>query len=195
MFVGNPKKAPQQIGTYYAKPDDLSDGANTWRDRLVEYNRAALENPLSLLPAYKIYKNNVYQDLVSKFGIEKVFILSAGWGLVAAGYLLPDYDITFSATAETYKRRTKQAVYRDFSQLDLSDADEIIFLGGKDYLPLLCSLMKKHAAQKLIYYNSAVIPSLPAGYRAIRYPTTTRTNWHYQCANDLIAGRLERMAF
>jgi hypothetical protein len=189
MFVADPGKAPQQTGTYYARPDDLSEGTNTWRDRLVEYNQKPGVNPLSLLPAYQLYANRTYQGLISQFGIDKIFILSAGWGLVAANYLLPDYDITFSAMAEPYKRRGKREVYRDFCALK-DDTDDIMFLGGKDYLPLFCSLTKQYVGQKVVYYNSATTPSLPPGYRAVKYLTTTRTNWHYECAGDLISGRL-----
>jgi hypothetical protein len=189
MFVAHPSKAAQQTGAYYARPDDLSEGTNTWRDRLVEYNQTPGVNPLSLLPAYQLYDNRAYQGLVSKFGIDKVFILSAGWGLVAAHYLLPDYDITFSSMAEPYKRRGKQEVYRDFCALK-DETDDIVFLGGKNYLPLFCSLTKQYAAQKVVYYNSAATPSLPPGYRTVKYLTTTRTNWHYECAGDFISGRL-----
>ena len=189
LFVADPGKAPQQTRTQYAKPDDSSEGTYTWRDRLVEYNQTPGVNPLSLLPAYQLNDNRAYQGLVSKFGVDKIFILSAGWGLVTANYLLPDYDITFSAMAEPYKRRHKQEVYRDFCAL-ADDADDIVFLGGKDYLPLFCSLTKRYASQKVIYYNSAITPSLPQGYRAVKYVTTTRTNWHYECAGDLISGRL-----
>ena len=189
MFVADPGKAPRQAGTYYARPDDLSEGTNTWRDRVVEYNDTPGSNPLSLLPAYQLYNNRAYRGLVSKFGITKIFILSAGWGLVAASYLLPDYDITFSTMANPYKRRGKQEVYRDFCALR-DEADEIAFLGGKDYLPLFCSLTKQYAAQKLVYYNSAATPILPPGFRPVRYLTDTRTNWHYECASDMISDRL-----
>jgi hypothetical protein len=194
MFVANPGEAPQQTGTHYMRPDDLSEGSNTWRNRLVEYNQTPGFNPLSLLPAYQLYDNRAYQALVSKFGIDKIFILSAGWGLVTAKYLLPDYDITFSAMAEPYKRRRKQEVYQDFCALK-DDADDILFLGGKDYLPLFCSLTKQYTAQKVIYYNSVTTPSLPPTYRAAKYATNTRTNWHYECAGDLISGRLTAESF
>jgi hypothetical protein len=189
MFVADPGKAPQQTRIRYARPDELSEGTNTWRDRLVAYNQTPAVNPLSLLPAYQLYDNRTYQGLVSRFGIDKIFILSAGWGLVTASYLLPDYDITFSAMAEPYKRRSKQEVYRDFCALR-DEADEIVFLGGKDYLPLFCSLTKQYATQKPVYYNSAATPILPPGFRAVRYLTATRTNWHYECATAVISGRL-----
>ena len=48
---------------------------------------------------------SVYRELVHALGAENVFILSAGWGLLSADFLTPNYDITFSATAERYKRR------------------------------------------------------------------------------------------
>jgi hypothetical protein len=53
--------------------------------------------------------------------------LSAAWGLVGANYLLPEYDITFSTMAESYKRRRKQNVYRDFCALK-DESDDIVFL-------------------------------------------------------------------
>jgi hypothetical protein len=31
---------------------------------------------------------------------------------------------------------------------------------------------------------------MPAGFTAARYETRRRHNWHYDCAQDLIAGRL-----
>ena len=139
------------------------------------------------MPACQLYENRTYQALVSRFGIDKIFILSAGWGLVAASYLLPKYDITFSAMAEHYKRRRKKDVYLDFCALE-DETDDIVFLGGKDYLPLFCSLTKQYAAPKTVFYNSSSIPSLPPGFSAVRYPTTTKTNWHYECAIDLIGG-------
>ena len=35
---------------------------------------------------------------------------------------------------------------------------------------------------------------LPAGFKAVRYETSTRTNCHYECARDLVAGRLRQAA-
>ena len=81
-FVADPKSAPSSDHQYaYAKPDDLSDGQHTWRERILDYNKEAKSNPLSLLPAYRLYKNKVYERLVNKFGINKIFILSADCNL------------------------------------------------------------------------------------------------------------------
>ena len=59
------------------------------------------------LACLRLYKNSAYEYLVNQLGEDKVFILSAGWGLIPAPFLTPDYDITFSGNAEAYKRRRK----------------------------------------------------------------------------------------
>jgi hypothetical protein len=97
-------------------------------------------NPLGLYPAYRLYENGAYGRLVEAFGLENVYILSAGWGLIGAAFLTPCYDITFSPSAEGYKRRRKTGPYRDFCMLPADESSEIVFLGGKDYVPLFCSV-------------------------------------------------------
>jgi hypothetical protein len=189
LFVADPATAPLQPNVAYARPDDSARNGRTWRQLLWEYNTTRSNNPLALLPAYRLYHNRIYQRLVSKFGPSKVFILSAGWGLVNAEFLLPKYDITFSSTAPPFKRRRKLDFYRDFAML-ANDSDEVVFVGGKEYLPLFCRLTKEAAFQKIVFFNSSVTPELPFGYKPIRYVTTTRTNWHYECANDLLEERL-----
>jgi hypothetical protein len=188
FFVARPDKAPPSETHTCARPDDLSDDGQTWRDRLLVYNREAKANPLNLLPAYRLYANDSYRKLVDRFGTERVFILSAGWGLISAVFLTPAYDITFSAMAELYKRRRKNEIYRDFCMLP-DDGEEILFLGGKDYLPLFCNLTRGLNGMKRVFYNAATCPVLPKGFKAVKYETTTRTNWHYECASDLIEAR------
>ena len=61
-------------------------------------------SPFGLLPAYQLYENSTYNRLVDRFGLSNVYILSAGWGLIPADFLTPHYDITFSASADAYKR-------------------------------------------------------------------------------------------
>lgn len=74
-------------------------------------------------------------------------------------------------------------------QLDAGSTDPIVFLGGKDYLPLFCSLTTRSQAQRLIYFNSSTPPDAP-GCRVEKFETSARTNWHYLCAEHLIAGTL-----
>jgi hypothetical protein len=187
LFVAEPAIAPPEPNILYARPDDPAGHGQSWRLVLLTYNASRTENPVGLLPAYRLYQNAVYQRLVSKFGPTKVYILSAGWGLVSAEFLLPDYDITFSSMAPRFKRRRKSDPYQDFCMLP-NDPDEIAF--GKDYLPLFLSLTKEVSAPKTVFFNSSFPPKTAPGYRMVRYATATRTNWHYECANDLIDGRL-----
>jgi hypothetical protein len=190
LFVAQPAQAPRHENLVYARPDDDSGDGRSWRQVLVEYNKVPGNNPLRLLPVYELYANDTYGRLVERFGLNNTFILSAGWGLISASFLTPSYDITFSAAADAFKRRKQGEGYRDFQMVPLDTADEVIFLGGKDYLPLFCSLTAGLKGRRTVFYNSSASPSAP-GCALRRYFTTTRTNWHYECANKLLEGRLK----
>lgn len=189
LFVAHPDEAPYNTEQAYACPDDISDNGETWRDRLLAYNNAPAANSMNFLPAYKLYANKTYGRLVEKFGIENIFILSAGWGLISADFLTPIYDITFSASAEKYKRRRKKEQYEDLCMLP-DNGEDTIFLGGKDYLPMFCTLTSDFKGKKTVIYNSINLPDCLPEFTLKRYETTTRTNWHYECANALIEGQL-----
>jgi hypothetical protein len=130
---------------------------------------------------------DAYRALADRFGLGRLFILSAGWGLIPANFLTPGYDITFTTSADNWRHKGDR--YEDFCMLPDNDAP-IVFVGGKDYLPLFCKVTAPLRARKVVFFNSRTEPNLPRGLRAIRYPTTTRTNWHYECARDLAAGTL-----
>src|SRR6476661_5883375 len=95
-FVARPDLAPKD-DFIYARPDDPSDRGARWREALLSYNEDAGGNPLGLLRACELYSPAIYQQLADGVGRERLFILSAGWGLLGADFLTPDYDITFSA--------------------------------------------------------------------------------------------------
>jgi hypothetical protein len=61
---------------------------------LQEYNALPGNNPLGLYPAWRLYENRSYEGLVDRFGVDNLYILSAGWGLISAAFLTPNYDIT-----------------------------------------------------------------------------------------------------
>ena len=92
-------------------------------------------NPFGLLPALDLYENPAYGRLAAEFGIDSTYILSAGWDLIAGSFLTPDYDITFSQSADGYKRRRPCDLYRDLCMLSLDTWEPIYFFGGKDYVP------------------------------------------------------------
>ncbi len=188
LFVAQPDLAPTDSSTAYFKPDDSNENGISWREYLTQYNQNK-SNPLNLLPAYKLYMNKSYQDLVTAYGLKNIFILSAGWGLINAEFLTPNYDITFSASAEKYKRRNKSDNYLDYSLLPIKENDDLIFLGGKDYLPLFVKLSEQYSGKRIIYYNSNKCP-VAKGCELIRFKTKTRTNWHYGCAKSLIENNI-----
>jgi hypothetical protein len=186
-FVADPASAPADPTRVYAKPDDFHGVATSWRQALLAYNREPRDNALGLYPAYRLYENRTYERLADRFGLSNLYILSAGWGLIAADFLTPYYDITFSQSADGYKRRRKADRYDDFRMLPDDTEEEILFFGGKDYLQLFCSLTRSARAAKTVFYNSAQRPPVN-GCTLVRFDTTTRTNWHYECAKAVLDG-------
>jgi hypothetical protein len=144
---------------------------------------------LGLYPAYQLYKNNTYGRLMNRFGLQKVYILLAGWGLIRADFLTPYYDITYSQSAEGYKRRRKADRYHDFRMLPDEIHEEIVLFGGKDYLRLFCSLTGATKVKKTVFYNSARAPQV-TGCVLKPFNTTTRINWHYECAKAFLDGTI-----
>ena len=192
MFFGNPQTAPSHPDYRYAKPDDLADDGNSWRDRLLAYNekhQGSGDNPHNLLPAWQLYKHKAYGKLVDKYGDKNVYILSAGWGLIPASFLTPNYNITYSQQAEPYKRRRKKDLYKDFCLLPRGGADRLVFFGGKDYLESFCGLTEDHGGERIAYYNTGTVPDAK-GVILKKYNTTTKTNWHYECAQAFMDGRI-----
>lgn len=189
LFVAHPEKAPEADNSVYARPDDPASGSRSWREMLLAYNERPGNNPLGLLPAYELYKNEIYRSLVRRYGIENTYILSAGWGLLKAAFLTPSYDITFSALAEDFVRRRKGDYYRDFCVLPDDAEGPIVFFGSKEYVPLFASLTRSIKAERLVFYNSQQPP--PAeGCELKKFETRTRTNWQYECATAFLANEL-----
>jgi hypothetical protein len=135
LFVAHPEFAPPSDSCVFARPDDADDAGGTWREQLIAYNARA-KNPLGLLPAFELYENNIYRDVVKKFGIGNTYILSAGWGLIDAAFLTPAYDVTFSAQAEKFARRRKHDLFNDLSLLPAETTTQVVFIGSKEYVPL-----------------------------------------------------------
>ena len=186
LFVANATTAPRNTDVVYQCPDDVALSASSWRDVLVKYNEthgSAQTNPLGLLPAWRLYQDSTYEYLVDHLGQDNVFILSAGWGLISAAFLTPMYDITFAGNVKDYKRRRSHERYADFSMLPEDPLLPIIFLGGKDYVPLFCRLTEGTSAERLVYHVGE--PPCAPNCRTVRFETNRRTNWHYECARWL----------
>lgn len=190
MFVADPESAPPDNRMIYARPDDHAADGETWRVKLETYNRAPEHNPFGLLPAWRLYANDAYRLLCDRFGADKLYILSAGWGLIRSDFLTPNYDITFSNQANRLTRRRDRDSFEDFRMLPEDAAEPILFYAGKAYVDLAVALTKRVKGEKLLFYNSAVAPRAP-GFSLRRYETTTRTNWHYECAKAFVAGAID----
>lgn len=190
IFVARPDLAPPDPHAGWAHPDAPSDTPGcTWR-ALVERENAAQPSGGRLFPAGELYLPPVYRLLMQTFGVGRVRILSAGWGLVRAGFRLPAYDITFSPRAEPYKRRRAQDHYSDFVQVDVDADGPLVFLGGVDYLPLFDRLTAGVKATIIVPFRCDPADAGAALHRAgawLRVPfrTATKTNWHYECARRL----------
>ena len=191
LFVANPAKAPQGRPYAHAHPDGPADTGETWRKQLLRYNDLHKDvpgdNPLGLLPAWQLYDNPVYAQLAAKYGPERLYILSAGWGLIRADVLTPNYDITFSNNAEPCKRRRKRDAYDDWRMLANDTADPVVFFGGNSYIKLFCALTERVKGPRYVFFNSLNAPDAP-GCHLRKFSTRTRTNWHYECARAFIDG-------
>ncbi len=194
-FVADPeeaqKKAVDRESIIYRHPDDPADSGLSWREELVKYNKDhALDNPLGLFPAWKLYKNSTYRELVYAFGNQNVFILSAGWGIISADFLTPAYDITFSKKVkEKYKKREGGKCYKDLSMLPEDTLKKVVFLGSQDYIPLFFHLTKNVVSEKIVFYNLKDKPDAPEDYQLRRFPGFA-LNWYYRCAKKLAQGNL-----
>ena len=186
-FRAHPEHLPPGPDVHYAHPDGPSDQGGTWRDVLAHYNRDPGGNPLGLLRAADLYKHPVYRGLDRSPRITDLMILSAGWGLLSADWLTPDYDITFSPSAGPEKRRMKRDRFDDWAQVDLSGQEPLVFLGGTAYFDLFVQLTAGYTGRRVAIYNSTTVPSAP-GVEAVRFETSARTNWHYGAAKALLEG-------
>lgn len=197
-FVAHPEVAPANEKVEWAHPDHPSDvPGETWR-QVVQRNDAS-GNPRALWPAWKLYRPPQYELLVRTFGADRTLILSAGWGLVRADFPLPPYDITF-ARSDDWKQRSVRDRFADFNHLRAAPGAPIVFLGGKDYLPLFHALTHPLAAKRIIPFRCAPADTSSAVRREgdvtwIPYRTPRCTNWHYSCVEDICRDPASLLAY
>jgi hypothetical protein len=191
-FVADPAIAPQADRERYVHPDDLADDGRPWRQHIVEYNRRRT-NEYELSPAYRLYVHPTYGNLVDHYGLERITILSAGWGLIPASFLTPYYDITFSTNknVDAWAVRRTDSEFKDLCCLPEDSEDPLVFLGGTAYVKQFAKLSRRYRGPKIVVYCSQERPMIDQEYLTVRYPGSTRTNWHYGCAKDMIAGQFD----
>ena len=194
-FVANPDKAPPSDGNLFARPDGLAEDGRSWREHLADYNSHG-NNTWGLSTAFELYAPpaapEVYRELVAALGRENVFILSAGWGLIGAGFLTPCYDITFAPEARKkapWKHRHRDDTYEDFCHLVDPSDQEICFVGSTGYVPLFCQLTEHMDVPRTVYHYSKKAPRAP-GCELRRFDSHKPRTWHYDCVMAVVAGQL-----
>jgi hypothetical protein len=190
LFVARPDLAPRSDELLYAKPDDRSDIGKTWRQVLVDYNNQGA-NPQGLHPAHQLYRDAIYGRLAQHVGLQNLYILSAGWGLIPAEFLTPDYDITFSQVkkVDRYKQRMKTDRYDDFCMLPRGIGDTIVFFGSQRYVPKFCALTESLGCrERVVFHKTAIPPDAPGCVLKMFEGATRDINWQYDCANALLDG-------
>jgi hypothetical protein len=147
------------------------------------------------MKAFELYENAIYRELVRCVGMSNVFILSAGWGLVGADYLLPHYDITFSACKplERYKHRLPKDKYHDFRHLT-KEPESLVAFASAPYLQVLWDLTETFGCSKTFYYatkDQSQDPPAHAGWTSRWHPAYT--NWQYEAARTFVRSLPKRI--
>ena len=110
--------------------------------------------------------------------------------MIGAEFLTPKYNITFSAKGHDGFKRHKNDRYIDLCAIRQEPEESIVFFGGKDYVQLFCDLTHLFKCRKVVFYN-AKCPPLATGCELRKFDTIIKTNWHYECAKQFIAGKIK----
>ena len=104
--------------------------------------------------------------------------------MIHASFLTPKYDITFNGQADTYKQRNyKRDCYNDFNHLKSDIDEDLLFLGGKDYLPLFITLTRRYQGRRIVHYSGKKPNYDDIAY--VSYETSTRI-WYYEYAEKVM---------
>jgi hypothetical protein len=188
LFVADPEQAPGEPGVCHARPDASSSFCVTWRKLVLGYNENPRDNPLGLLPAYQLYPDAIYARLVEELGSYRTRILSAGWGLIKASFLTPNYDITLNPEAEPFRRRKPGDAWADLCMLPAGSDEDLYFFGDEDHVPLFARLTAAYPGRRIVFYHSANPPEAP-GCTLRKFESGDGENGYHQCALAFLADR------
>lgn len=216
VFVANRNKYTESDPVPYEPDETIPDTNMTWRHAFLDHYRNkrkpdVLDDADELPEAWKLYYpqypfQDIYKCLVNKCGKEKVFILSAGWGLVNADFQLPPYNITFTSEAHDYARISVKELLAKllrYNPLDgVTDEDTTIyFFGGKHYRKLLYRYTDSVPVRKVVIYYYCTNKDAQdkaqerenEHYEFRRYnpKEASRRTWYYECARRFIKGGLD----
>ena len=92
-------------------------------------------------PAIEMYtKSNYFNlklDYCKKIDVDKIFILSAKYGLLEPEAIIEPYNLHLKETSKEYKLNWSKEVLKDLKEKTDLENDEFIILAGNDYMKYL----------------------------------------------------------
>ena len=99
-------------------------------------------------PAIEMYtKSNYFNlklDYCKKINIDKIFILSAKYGLLEPDTIIQPYNLHLKSTSKDYRLNWSENVLKDLKQKTDIENDEFIILAGNDYMKYLLEYIPNH---------------------------------------------------
>jgi hypothetical protein len=180
------------------QPDDNSPIPNfTWKEYI---SSDEIQNSPQLQEAKNLYKDDIYRKLADCFG-ERLYISSAGWGIIRNKFKIPKYDVTFKNNKDksTY-RANKNGFLKDLNHLKedktIIGKQDIVFLGGLDYVTQFFELTKDLSSKKFILTNGNLCKKVGKKlqkkitqsqlFTVHNFNFTDRQNWHVSIAEYVI---------
>jgi len=199
-FVGNPRAGALDC----ICPWDTIPGGNalTWIDCVRAFNNlgnspAAVFRAMDITPIHHedlyqcgaLYSPHIYEQLLGKFGLVDVYILSAGWGLIRADRFVPNYNVTFSnAQGVPTSARVTPDERAGHPSIDegILGTDEIHLFISQKYLAYWnLTFGPQLATRKIIlhWYKPSVFSTVQVETHDCR---GRKTNWHYTAAQQFL---------
>ena len=99
-------------------------------------------------PAIEMYtKSNYFNlklDYCKKIDVDKIFILSAKYGLLEPEAIIEPYNLHLKETSKEYKLNWSKEVLKDLKEKTDLENDEFIILAGNDYMKYLIEHIPKN---------------------------------------------------
>ena len=103
-------------------------------------------------PACELYSESTlfkYAYEYSKIYSDKIFILSAKYGLIDESEIIEPYDLTLNNQNEVFKKNWSERVFKQIQSKFNLDNLEIVFLAGENYRKYLIPLIQNYKNTKI----------------------------------------------
>lgn len=99
-------------------------------------------------PAIEMYtKSNYFNlklDYCKKINVDKIYILSAKYGLLEPEEIIEPYNVHLKETSKDYRLTWSENVLKDLKDKTDLESDEFIILAGNDYMKYLLEHIPNH---------------------------------------------------